>query len=93
MPIYIDVRREETMGKVIDFPIIRRQDSDAARLKRIADELDEVIVRHLTEGHVEGSDMAGILAHRLGTLMRHLNDKSQLWDICEKVLKKQAAID
>ena len=38
-------------------------------------------------------DLAGLLSHRLGTLMCHIEGKEKLWGVCEKVLKKQAAID
>jgi hypothetical protein len=68
-------------------------DKEALRLMRIADEIDAVILKHLNAETVDPKDLAGLLAHRLGTLMRHLDGKDILWDVCEKVLKKQAAID
>ncbi len=81
------------MSKVIKFPVQKRCDPEVLKLKEISDQLDEIILTHLTQGHVEVKDIAGLLSHRLGTLMRHLDDKSRIWDVCEKVLKKQAAID
>jgi hypothetical protein len=81
------------MGKLIQFPGREAQDREAKRLMRIADEIDAVILKHLDSGEVDPRDLAGLIAHRLGTLMRHLDQKSKLWDVCEKVLKAQAAID
>ena len=79
------------MGELIEFPAAQRYDSEVIRLKEIADELDTVVLTHLRDG-VDARDVAGILAHRLGTLMRRLDDKSKLWLLCEKILKKQADI-
>jgi len=80
------------MGKVIQLPV-KSKDAEAERLMGIAHEIDAVILKHLDLGDVDPRDLAGLLAHRLGTLMRHLDQKSQLWDVCEKVLKAQAAIE
>ena len=90
------------MAKVIPFPTRetgqsssedRRVESEALRLMKIADEIDSLVLKHLEDGTIDPHDIAGLLAHRLGTLMRHLDEKSKLWDVCERVLKKQAAID
>ena len=59
----------------------------------IADDIDAVILKHLQDSDVEIKDVAGLLSHRLGNLMNHLEDKSELWFVIEKVLKKQARID
>ena len=95
----VPIRREMTkpegklMGKVIQFPAKTASNSDAAKLLKIADEIDSVILRNLDIGIVDARDIAGLLAHRLGTLMRHMDQKDKLWDVCEKVLKTQAVID
>ena len=81
------------MGQVIQFPGPKSAPRDAERLMQIADEIDAIILRHLTEGDIDPRDLAGLLAHRLGNFMRHLDHRSLLWDVCEKVLKTQAAID
>ena len=84
------------MGQVIQFPgkdAASASDQEAKRLMGIADEIDAVILKHLDAGEVDPRDLAGLMAHRLGTLMRHLDQKGKLWDVCEKVLKAQAAID
>lgn len=94
------------MGRVIQFPSPGSRDetqrkpasreavdTEALRLMQISDEIDAVILKHIESGTVDPRDLAGLLAHRLGTLMRHLDQKGKLWDVCEKVLKTQAAIE
>jgi hypothetical protein len=81
------------MGKIIQFPVRDATEASAKQMMRIADEIDAVIVRHLDAGEIDPRDLAGLIAHRLGTLMRHIDGKSKLWDVCEKVLKAQAALD
>ena len=68
-------------------------DREAQILIAISNEIDAIVLRHLQAGDVEPRDLAGLLSHRLGTLMCHIEGKERLWDVCEKVLKKQAAID
>ncbi|MBP6217504.1 MAG: hypothetical protein KA436_02835 [Oligoflexales bacterium] len=87
------------MGKVISFS---RQKKDSAssknfneadKLKQISDKIDHLILNSLNRRELEPYEVVGLLAHRLGTLMRHMEQKRRVWDICEKVLKKQAIID
>src|SRR4051812_25475202 len=91
-----DQAKGQTMGTVIQFQgaaeraaraADERRDTEAKRLMAIADEIDAVIVKHLHGGDIDPSDLAGLIAHRLGTLMRHLEQKSRVWDVCEKVAK------
>ena len=92
------------MGKVIQFPTKQPKsksssrteqavDTEALRLMQVSDELDAVILKYVESGAVDPRDLAGLMAHRLGTLMRHLDQKSKLWDVCQRVLKAQAALD
>jgi hypothetical protein len=82
------------MGKVIPFK--QRQSAEervAEKLVHIAGEIDAVILKHLQDEAIDPRDLVGLLSHRLGTLMNHLEEKSELWYVCEKVMKKQAHID
>lgn len=81
------------LAKVIRLPVRDKREAEALRLIKISDEIDKIIIEHLESGDVDPRDLAGLLAHRLGTLMRHQDQKTVLWDVCEKVLKKQAALD
>jgi hypothetical protein len=85
--------KKEPKSNVIPFRRKEQPDHTALRLLRIADEVDAVIIKHLRAGDIDPKDLAGLMAHRLGTLMRHIDEKSVLWGVCEKVLKRQAAID
>jgi hypothetical protein len=79
------------MGKIINFPD-RRYDQNIAKLKDISDSMDKIIIEAVSNG-MDPNEVAGILAHRLGALMRNMEQKSKLWDVCERLLKRQAAID
>lgn len=81
------------MAKVIPFRKIEKPDKEVLKLLKISDEIDAVILRHLADRVVDPVDLAGVLAHRLGTLMNKIEDKSELWNVCERVVKKQAALD
>ena len=74
-------------------PPAAKVDGETMRLLRIADEIDAIILRHLTEGTVEPRELAGVISHRLGTLMRHLEEKEKLIEACQQVIEKQAAVD
>ena len=79
------------MGDILQFPSSKVHEPEAIKLKEIADELDRVLLHHL-KGGADPRDIAGIVAHRLGTLICRLENKSELWNLCEKILKKQAKI-
>lgn len=68
-------------------------DSTAIKLLKISDELDAVILKHASAGDIDLRDLAGLLSHRLGTLVSHLEDKEELLPLCMNVLKKQAKVD
>ena len=59
----------------------------------MSDEIDGLIVRYLSDDSIDPREMIGVLAHRAGTLLRHLEHKNEVWEVCEKLLKKQAIIE
>ncbi len=82
------------MAKILPFrPQKDTETIQAEKLVALADELDAVILRHLEAEDLDPRDLVGVLSHRLGTLMRNLEEKNALWGVCEQVLKKQAKID
>ena len=82
------------MGRLIKFPGRKTKElATAEKLVEVAEEVDAVILKHLQDDSIDPRDLVGLLAHRMGTLMNHLDEKSELWQICEKVMKKQAKID
>ncbi len=83
------------MAKVIDFKPKKKKpqiDAEAMKLIRLADEIDSLILKFLEREDVDQWDIAGVLAHRLGSLIGHIEEKEAIWNVCEKVLKQQAAI-
>lgn len=68
-------------------------DSTSIKLLRISDEIDALIMHHVQAGNVDLRDLAGLLSHRLGTLMNHIEDKKELLPLCMNVLKRQAKVD
>jgi hypothetical protein len=82
------------LAKIIPFKPKSPIDPHALLLLKIADDIDEVIINHLSEDN-SARDIAGVLAHRLGTLMRQVTakDREILWHVVQKVLKEQAELD
>lgn len=81
------------MGDLVKFPQKKSEERAMKHLLEISNEIDDIIVRAVTADGVKPRDLAGILAHRLGALMRHVEGKDKLLDVCEQVMKKQAAIE
>lgn len=81
------------MAKVIDFPTEKRMSKQIKTLKRISDDIDGIVIQALVEEGVDPHELAGLMAHRLGSLLRGFDDKTKTWFVCEKVLKKQAVIE
>lgn len=68
-------------------------DGETIRLLHLAQDIDAVILRYLGDGKVEAKDIAGVISHRLGALVRHLEEREHLVDVCSEVFKKQAAVE
>jgi hypothetical protein len=87
--------KHETTAKVIPLrPTAKTKlDTSTVKLLRLADEIDALIIRHVEAGDVDPKELAGLLSHRLGTLMKHLENKEALLDVCVDVLRRQAAVD
>ena len=68
-------------------------DTSTVKLLKLADEIDALILRHVEAGDIDPKELAGLLSHRLGTLMKHIENKEALVDVCVDVLRRQAAVD
>src|SRR5690606_25920109 len=68
--------RNLRMGKIVSLEEFRksRLEFQSKKLVKIANEFDEIILKHVTD-RVELIDMAGLIAHRLGTLIRQLGNE------------------
>lgn len=82
------------MAKILTFKAPKSaEERQAEKLVKVADEIDAVLIRHLGAQDVDPRDLAGVLSHRLGTLMRHIEEKTELWDVCQRVLKREAHLE
>ena len=80
------------MSKIIKFPKREQKISEELRaLIRMSDEFDEIIIRNLEKGH-NVRDVAGIIAHRLGTLLNTQSDddKVQLLRLVTRILRNRS---
>lgn len=66
--------------------------SEALRLKEVSDALDHIILTAIQEKKMDPYEIAGLLSHRLGTLMKGFSYKDALWELCQKVVKRQAVL-
>lgn len=82
------------MGKVITLVSKKEaQEREAARqLVDFSNEIDKLVFDYLQQGS-DPREVAGILAHRLGTFMGGMSNKAQLWSFCEQVVKRQAELE
>ena len=83
------------MGKILEFrsKAKRVEPEVGSKLLEMAGDIDRVILDYVTDPDIDPRELIGVLSHRLGSLMSHLEEKNELWYVCQKVLKKQARID
>lgn len=87
--------QDEKNAKILPFKKKAEElDPDSLRMLKVADEIDAVILKNIGE-NMDARDLAGLLAHRLGTLMRQIEpkDREVLWIIVKKVLREQADLE
>ena len=79
------------MAKILKFP--SSPDPKSQKLKELADAIDAAMQWAIVEQGLKPHEVAGLLAHRLGSLMKPLGLKNQVWGFCERVMRRQASID
>jgi hypothetical protein len=72
------------VGDVIQLDRRRKPSAEILKLFRFGCEVDALIVRALNE--IPAQNIAGILAHRLGNLIGHVDHRDELWEVCFKIL-------
>jgi hypothetical protein len=72
----------------------RAHESELKRLVKISDEVDSIILHHIRQGE-DIRDLAGILAHRLGNLLRHADPvlRDELTQVIKGIVEKQSSVD
>lgn len=82
------------MGNILTFKSRQKKhDPIAIKLVRAACEIDDVLLKYLKDEQIETQELIGVVAHRLGSLLKHAENKDELWAVCEKILKRQAQLD
>ncbi len=81
------------MVKIIAFPLSKRTHPKVQQLKKISDQIDAIVVDAIVDKQIDPHELAGLLAHRLGALLKGFDDKAKTWDVCTQVAKKQAVLD
>ena len=80
------------MAKVISFPSERRPSSQLCKMKVLSDQIDELILRSMQKQDLDPQEILGVLAHRTGNLLGHMENKKDFWSVCKKIIKDQAKI-
>jgi len=79
------------MARIIPFPK-KISTQQVRKLQMVSDALDGIILEAITEKDMDPYEIAGLLAHRLGSLMKNFSQKEEIWDICQAVMKRQASL-
>ena len=80
------------MGKLINFPGNSKYLSEVKQLKEISDAFDEVIIKALSDQKIDPKELSALIAHRFGTLLSLVEEKSRLWKVCESIIQEQAGL-
>jgi len=80
-----------TDAKIIPFkrPTPKRED----KLIKISDEIDNIILGALRDPDMDYKELVALVAHRLGALLKGVEEKKVLWDFCKKVIGKQSGAE
>jgi len=57
---------------------------------KLGDELDTVVLKWVNDPHLTVNDIAGVLAHRLGSLIKCSKSSENLLAVCTSILSRQA---
>jgi hypothetical protein len=86
-----DEQEARDMARIIPFPK-KISTQQVRKLQIVSDALDGIILEAITEKDMDPYEIAGLLAHRLGSLMKNFSQKEEIWDICQAVMKRQASL-
>ena len=85
------------MGKLLRFDPQKKTSStthkDAIKLKGLSDHLDQIIHDAIEQKVIDPYEVSALIAHRLGSLIRCFENKEELWEVCQKVVERQANLD
>lgn len=80
------------MAKILKFHKRPEVDGKTSSLLKISDEIDALIAEAIFDDEINPRDVAGLIAHRLGALIRQLDgdDHEKLIAVCREVMIRQA---
>lgn len=81
------------MAKILSFPGKKTWHSaEVKKLKEVSDKIDSIVLAALVDNTIEYKEILALMAHRLGTLLSHTDDKKKLWKVCESIAHEQAGL-
>ena len=82
------------MGKIIQFPqVMEKRFPQIVKLKELSDDIDEVIYSAKVQKDIPMLEIIGVLAHRLGVMLQKVDEKPEVWEICQEIIKEQSLLD
>lgn len=62
------------------------------KVTAFADEIDLIIEKYFLDEYVEGIDVLGVLAHRMGHFMSHFDGKEKAYFAIDQIFKESAEL-
>ena len=63
------------------------------KVKFFSDAIDRIVLNGIRKQRISPQEVAGILSHRLGSLICNIEQKNRLWLACSDIVKQQAKIE
>jgi hypothetical protein len=81
------------MGQLIKFPNKDPGKEEVLKVKFFSDAIDRIVLNGIRKQRISPQEVAGVLSHRLGSLICNIEQKNKLWLTCSEILKQQAKLD
>ncbi len=85
--------KKEEKSNVIKLRFPKKTDKDVIKLCHLSDDLDAVVKHYILEENVDIKDLVAVFSHRLGSILNQVEKNEDLWEVCERVLLRQAKIN
>jgi|GEM_PF-3303948 len=78
---------------VVELKVPHKKDQAVVKLCHLSDDLDAVVKHYILDKNVDIKDLVAVFSHRLGTILNRVENNEELWEVCERVLLRQAQIN
>ena len=85
--------KDQVPSNVIELRFPQKTDKEVIKLCHLSDDLDAVVKHYILEENVDIKDLVAVFSHRLGSILNRVEDNEDLWEVCERVLLRQAKIN